>query len=581
MVKKSIYFMILIIICIMIAGCNQLSTTTTTTVTTNETSTTSETTTTTTAILYEVIFDSMGGTNVNSLSIPEGDTINLPIVEKEGYSFEGWYYDESYSTPYITTLMPAEDINLYAKWEINQYSIQYYTLEYLLNLDETILSTSFAEGHSSAVTSDGRLFIWGDNYKGKLGNGSTSNQYSPVDISPQFGLDVGETIIFSSLGTQHSSAITSNGRVFTWGYNNKGQLGDNTIIDKNTPTEITSQFNLVSGEEIVSLSLGAEFSAAVTSEGRLFTWGYNNKGQLGDGTLTDRFTPTDITSQFSLNSGELISSVSLGDYHSSALTTDGRVFTWGFNNNGQLGDGTLTDKHSPQDITTEFNFDSGEHPTAVSLGEEFSALITSEGRVFTWGNNVFGQLGDNTTIDRSSPTDITSEFDLEMNEKINSISLGGDHSAATTSNGDLYTWGYNSAGQLGDGSRDNESSPMNITSQFSLNVGETIESISLGSKSSSAVTSEGRTYTWGYNAVGQLGDGAIYNIKTPYNLYFTNKTLIISETYNYDVTVEEYTPTMDGYSFGGWYVDESLETPYVFTTMPAEDINLYAKWIED
>jgi len=574
MFKKTVYLTLLLVIGVLMIGCNNISTTEQTT---TEISTSSDTTTT--ATLYEVIFNSMGGTQIDSLYLPVGSSIDLPTVEKEGYALEGWYYDEDFSVQYSSTTMPAQDINLYANWTLQQYSIEYYSVLPKLNSDETILSTFFAEGHSSAITSEGRLFMWGDNYKGKLGNGSTSNQYAPIDITSQFNLNSEEMISSVSLGDSHSAAITSEGRLFTWGYNYHGQLGDNTTTDRDTPTDITSQFDLNGEETMISVSLGAYHSAALSSEGRLFVWGWNNYGQLGNGTTTDQMTPTNITSQFSLNAEETITRVFLGDYHSSAITSEGRVFTWGYNSKGQLGDNTTTDKLLPTDITSQLNLNIGESVISASLGEEYSCAVTSLGRLFTWGNNTFGQLGDTSTTNSSTPTDITSQFELINEEMIVAASLGGDHSSAITSVGRIFTWGYNFSGQLGDDTRTNQHTPKDITSQFTLSAGETILSVSLGRKSSSAVTTLGRTFTWGYNAVGQLGDGTIYNIKTPYNLLFITKTLLSSETLDYNVSIEEYIPSLEGYSFDGWYIDEALSTPNEFTTVPAQDINLYAKWI--
>ena len=574
MFKKTVYLTLLLVIGVLMIGCNNISTTEQTT---TEISTSSDTTTT--ATLYEVIFNSMGGTQIDSLFLPVGSSIDLPTVEKEGYALEGWYYDEDFSVQYSSTTMPAQDINLYANWTLQQYSIEYYSVLPKLNSDETILSTFFAEGHSSAITSEGRLFMWGDNYKGKLGNGSTSNQYAPIDITSQFNLNSEEMISSVSLGDSHSAAITSEGRLFTWGYNYHGQLGDNTTTDRDTPTDITSQFDLNGEETMISVSLGAYHSAALSSEGRLFVWGWNNYGQLGNGTTTDQLTPTNITSQFSLNAEETITRVFLGDYHSSAITSEGRLFTWGYNSKGQLGDNTTTDKLLPTDITSQLNLNIGESVISASLGEEYSCAVTSLGRLFTWGNNTFGQLGDTSTTNSLTPTDITVQFELNNEEMIVSASLGGDHSSAITSVGRIFTWGYNFSGQLGDDTRTNQHTPKDITSQFTLSAGETILSVSLGRKSSSAVTTLGRTFTWGYNAVGQLGDGTIYNIKTPYNLLFITKTLLSSETLDYNVSIEEYIPSLEGYSFDGWYIDEALSTPNEFTTVPAQDINLYAKWI--
>jgi alpha-tubulin suppressor-like RCC1 family protein len=136
--------------------------------------------------------------------------------------------------------------------------------------------------------------------------------------------------------------------------NGSGQLGDNTVTRRLAPTEITSNFNLGSNDKIISLSLGNAHSSALSSNGRVFTWGWNGWGQLGDNTVNRRLAPTEITSKFNLGSNDKIISLSLGNSHSSALSSIGRVFTWGWNGWGQLGDNTTSDKSLPTEIIIEY-----------------------------------------------------------------------------------------------------------------------------------------------------------------------------------------------------------------------------------
>ena len=394
------------------------------------------------------------------------------------------------------------------------------TSNFNLNIGETITSMSLGQYHSSAITSEGRVFTWGQNYYGQLGDGTTTNRLIPTEITSNFNLNAGETITGMSLGYFHSSAITSDGRVFIWGqnyYGELGQLGDGTTTNRSTPTEITSNFNLNAGETIISISLGAKHSSAITSERRVFTWGNNSFGQLGDETsyMYRSVLPTEITSNFYLNIEETITSVLLGHYHSSAITSEGRIFTWGYNDNSQLGDGTKTDKNTPMEIgvnyisSLQIYLPISETIASMSVGEYHSSAITSEGRIFTWGLNDKGQLGNGTISDKSAPIEITSNFNLNTGETITSMSLGLNHSSAISSEGRAFTWGSNYYGQLGHGTFASKSTPTEITSNFNLNTGETITSISLGEFHSSAITSDGRIFTWGRNDMGQVGNGAI------------------------------------------------------------------------
>ena len=535
---------------------------------------------------YTIEFYENSGTSVSDITAEYNTSINYETTSKVGYTFDGWYEDNgTYSIAFNETNIPNRDVILYAKWVTNEYEFTYKTyidfdpLETIpLFEGETIKSISLGLHHSSALTSIGRLFMWGLNYYGQLGDGTTINKLIPIDITSQFNLINGEMIVSASLGDTHSSVFTSTGRMFTWGYNPSGQLGDGTTIGKLIPIDITSQFNLTNGETIKSASLNDHNSSALTSTGRLFTWGYNNRGQLGDGTTVDKLRPGDITAQFNLPSEETIVSVSLGDSHSSALTSTGRLFTWGYNYSGQLGDGTTIGKLIPIDITSQFNLTNGETIKSVSLGDFHSSVFTSTGRLFTWGDNNSGQLGDGTIFRKSTPVNITTQFNLINGETIVSVSLGDFHSSALTSTGRLFTWGYNNSGQLGDGTTVDKLRPGDITAQFNLPSGETIVSTSLGCYHSSALTSTGRLFTWGYNSFSQLGDGTTINQLNPELIQFKSIFSTHKMMFDYQESIMESTPTMEHYIFDGWYLDNALSIPLITTLMPSEDLIVFANW---
>jgi len=263
-------------------------------------------------------------------------------------------------------------------------------------VDSTVLKTKYGENytaslglyHSSAITETGKLYIWGYNDFGQVGDGTTTQRNTPTLID-SFG---GEKIVAASLGLYHSSAITETGKLYIWGYNGYGQVGDGTTTQRNTPTLIDA-FN---GEKVVAVSLGYYHSSAITETGKLYTWGHNGYGQVGDGTTTQRNTPTLIDSF----GGEKIVSVSLGTHHSSTITETGKLYIWGYNDYGQVGDGTTTNKTIP----TLIDFFGGEKIVAVSLGASHSSAITETGKLYTWGDNGHGQLGDGTTTDKTTPT---------------------------------------------------------------------------------------------------------------------------------------------------------------------------------
>jgi alpha-tubulin suppressor-like RCC1 family protein len=264
------------------------------------------------------------------------------------------------------------------------------------------------------------VYAWGRNVFGQLGDGTTTHRTTPTRITFS-GFQVGETIESVNAGTSHSLAVTTSGRVYAWGSNANGRLGDGTTTDRTSPTRITFS-GLQGGETIESVNAGASHSLAVTWNGRVYAWGHNADGQLGDGTTTHRTTPTLITFN-GLTIGENIHTVIAGGWNSLAVTTSGRVYAWGWNSNGQLGDGTTTDRTSPTLITFS-GLKGGETIESVNAGFHHSLAVTTNGRVYAWGSNGNGRLGDGTTTNRKTPTIIiTNSIKTVLPEATNTIPL--------------------------------------------------------------------------------------------------------------------------------------------------------------
>lgn len=367
---------------------------------------------------------------------------------------------------------------------------------------EIITSQSMGSfGYSSAITRSGRLFVWGPKAFELLGSTSYENyRLNPEEITTLFNLNNGESISSVSLGTGHSSVITSLGRLFVWGDNFHGELGDGTTNDREVPIDITSLFNLRNREIIVQTSLGFNHSSALTSLGRLFLWGNNSHGQLGDRTTNNSLIPLEITAKFKLKKPETIRSVKLAQSRSTALSSTGRLFFWG----NELMKGS-----KPVDITSEISLYEGEIITDVSLELSNLYVLTSQGRfldVYLLSGKV------------QSTKDLSKRFDLRDGETISQVSLERFQCAVITSHSRLFMWGSNDSGQLGDGTLEYREDPVDITERFNLLEGESITKVSLGWNHSSALTSTGRLFMWGENRNGELGDGAKKNRLTPVDI---------------------------------------------------------------
>jgi len=279
--------------------------------------------------------------------------------------------------------------------------------------------------HTCALTSAGGVKCWGDNEYGQLGDGTTLDRHTPVDVS---GFPNGVAAV--GAGGSHTCALTASGGVKCWGDNEYGQLGDGTTVDRNTPVSVSG---FTSG--VGAVAAGGFHTCALTASGGVECWGSNAYGGLGDGTTTDRYTPLDV---FGLTSG--VAAVAAGDFYTCALTTSQGVQCWGSNAHGELGDGTTEERHAPIDVRGLAN-----GVTAVTVGQEHTCALTSVGGVKCWGYNDFGQLGDGTMKERHTPVNVRG-----LTRGVIAIAAGVDHTCALTSAGGVKCWGDNHDGQIGD-----------------------------------------------------------------------------------------------------------------------------------
>lgn len=307
------------------------------------------------------------------------------------------------------------------------------------------------------------------------------------------------SMVTVACGGDFTIGISTEGELYSWGLNDNGQLGNG-----NTTDFITQQLITVSGVTFTSIACGSSHSMALTSEGQLYTWGYNEYGQLGNNTTTDALTPQLITV-----SGATFASIAGGRYHSMALTTDGKLYTWGSNVYGQLGNDSATTALTPQLITV-----SGVTFASIACSAYHSMALTSEGQLYTWGSNATGELGNGTDIDALTPQLITVAGVTFAN-----ISCGYSFSTALSSDGKLYTWGSNEYGQLAISLRQSYTTPQLITVS-----GVTFTEINCGNRHMIALSSDGKLYTWGNNASGQLGIGTYSDQDEPTLITATEDT---------------------------------------------------------
>lgn len=378
--------------------------------------------------------------------------------------------------------------------------------------------------HACALTNADTIQCWGANRFGQLGDGSTENRSRPVDVN---GLPEGMGTV--ATGMNHTCALTAAGDVICWGSNYFGQGGKNPGW---APVQV---LGLETGVHAVDVDWD---HACAIVDGGVKCWGNNGFGQLGDGTRINRFKPVDVVGvnsgvqaiglglrltcaltevgevkcwgmNASINSlvpedapGTLhrIRGIAVGAGHVCVLTHNGGVKCWGENRSGQLGDGSTTYRHQPVDVV---GLDRGVQ--AISAGDEHTCALMMDGGVMCWGNNNAGQLGDGTTDSSSTPVEVVGL------PSIQSIAVGGAHTCAITNESGLFCWGSNHFGQLGNGSTLDSTAPVMVKGMK-----RGVQSVAAGSEHTCAVTHLGRSVCWGNNQqFGQLGNGTTENRLVP------------------------------------------------------------------
>lgn len=579
-----------------------------------------------------ISFDANGGNAITPMEVQtDEEELILPTPSRSGYAFVGWYGSPTDASPYDESTVPESDISLYAKWmAVDQHTIYYYDNnldfsvvtgdfeDYVIGpmdefhtltriytdfgpisfttdwtnvmdfaADETVTEMYFGDTFTVVMTSEGRIFTFGDNYHGELGDGSEYASIQPTEITGNFDLASEETIAMLAVGGMHGILLTTDNRVFTWGYNSHGQLGNGTLINSNLPIDITDNFDLASGETIIKVYAVDNRSFAITSEHKVFVWGNNEKGELGDNSLYSQQLPENITAYFGLAGEEYIDDLVLGGIHSMAVSSAGKIFAWGNNYHGQLGDGTGVRKLVPTDITLQFDFAAGEQVQQLVTAKGVYAhnlLLTTTGRLFVWGFNLHGQLGKGSTDDGLAPMEITANFALDESETIVWIGAINMRSAALTSEGRIFNWGFNQSGQLADGTDEDKLLPEDITGMFSLSEGDEIESIQMGVLHTILTTTYQRIFAWGEEQIESSESEDPAYMLTPTDIgsaFYGFNTLLSADTAYYLETLDLNQPTKSGYVFAGWYQDKERSIPLTDLIMPDKDLILYAKWIPE
>jgi len=351
--------------------------------------------------------------------------------------------------------------------------------------------------HTHALVADGTVYGWGLNYNGQVGDGTATTRLSPVMVASD--------VVALAAGDNHTLALKRDGTVVAWGRNTYGQIGDGTTYERRSPVPVSGL------TEVVAVAAGGEHSLALRADGTVWGWGRNSEGELGDGTHVNRSSPSQVAGL----SG--VVALAAGGDVSVALISDqaeaGTVWTWGDNTHGQLGDGTTVGQSRPIKVAGVPS------ATAVAAGRDWVLVRLANGVLWTWGANDVGQLGDGSTTMRPWPDAGPRVAPLE------GVSSGTRHGLALTPEGVAWAWGSDSAGQLG---RGDLACPLSVCASPAAVLGaEPALAVAAGGQHSVILRADGRVLTTGYNTNGQLGDGTTTSRAVP--LVLPGLTLVAND----------------------------------------------------
>ncbi len=321
-------------------------------------------------------------------------------------------------------------------------------IHFVFTVGGSIPSVSAGADHACGVSPGGATYCWGFGTYGQLGAGDTTTRATPVPVS--------SSMMFAavSAGNAFTCGVTSSHVAYCWGLNFDGQLGVGTstgpqLCNGNASACSTTPVALAGGLDFAAVSAGAFHACGLTTGGAAYCWGNNGLGALGNGTTVSSATPVPVSGALTF------AAVSAGRYFTCGVTSGGAAYCWGDNSSGQLGDGTTTQRLSPVLVAGGMTFVGG-----VSVGSNHACGLDTNGLAYCWGLNSNGQLGDGTLTNRASPTLVATRY-VGLNG-LGTVSAGMTHTCAVSFQSLVFCWGDNFQGELGDGTTNPSMVPVRV-----------------------------------------------------------------------------------------------------------------------
>ncbi|OJW05461.1 MAG: hypothetical protein BGO39_15875 [Chloroflexi bacterium 54-19] len=357
-----------------------------------------------------------------------------------------------------------------------------------------------------ALGSDGNLYAWGENSTYQLGGGTDYGSNShPAKVLLPPGAGNGFKFTAISAGAVHNLGLGNDGVVYAWGHGYNGELGNGVNLDLNLPFPVSTGSPLFQ-----AISAGNEFSLGLTTGGALYAWGHDYYNELGNGDGGEKSSPSPVDVS-GLPGGLTFSAISAGDRFSLALASNNNVYSWGQNGSGQLGNGTTNVSKTPGAVSNPV----GVHFVAIAAGAKHALAKGSDGKLYSWGDNSHGELGNGNTTNRPSPAAVPAPTGASGSFNYTDFSAGNLFSLALGNDGKLYAWGFNAYGQLGNGNTTDSSRPVQVSNPTGTGAGFHFTAIRAADGFSLALGNDNKLYAFGYNQDGRLGDNTVLNRTVP------------------------------------------------------------------
>ena len=440
----------------------------------------------------EPIVDTISVTLSGSDYILSGYLLNtggLPITSK-GFHY-GTSIDNLSTTITIDTLSP----DLFFNYTLSGLGSEIYYQAFAINsIGE---SSALIKSTSISITTTTTLTPTTTSTTTSISTSTTTTTTLSTTTTTTTTSAPGLVVNYASAGDNFNIALKSDGQVWGWGYNSLGRLGDNTVVSKSTPVSILGAKKTFCQISTRSFTLG------IDKYGQVWGWGANDYGRLGN-SGTNQCTPVSIS-----GAKKTFCNISTGNYHAMGIDKYGQIWGWGYNSSGQLGNNSTVQKMTPVSIL-------GAKKTfcTIDMGNSYSVGIDNTGQVWGWGYNYNGELGDNSKAQKLTPVSI-----MGTKKTFCAIGIGNYHSIGLDKNGQVWGWGNNGYGRLGNNSDSNQCTPVSI-----LGVKKTFCAIAGGSHHTMGIDKNGQVWGWGFNGQGQLGNNSTAQKMTPVSILGTKKT---------------------------------------------------------